>query len=250
MHSVLVLAAGQGTRLMPYTREVPKPLLTISDKPILQWILEGLAHAGFREFFLVVGFRGEQIRDYFGDGSRWDVSIQYIDQPVQEGTGAAVNLVRDHPAFHGGPFICTYGDILCSYGVYGAFRDLLRGGANSALAVNYVPDPWAGAAVYFGEDDIVTEIVEKPPKGTATTTWNNAGVYMLPPEVFAWLARTPLSSRGELELTQAIERGIQAGARFHVVQIPRDSGFWCDVGTPQVLERLRTRSEWVARLKS
>lgn len=226
---------------------MPKSLLKVYDKPILEYILEGLACAGFSQFYFVVGFKKNQVIEYFGDGSRYSINIQYVEQPKLGGTGDAVSLVRDFAEFRDTPsFVVTYGDILCSYSIYHELKILGDQGRQFALVVNYVEDPWAGAAVYF-KNKIVTKIVEKPKKGTSTTQWNNAGLYILTADVFNWLEATPISFRGELELTHAIQRGILQGARFQVVKVPK-TGFWCDVGTPEVYTALNQQDNWKARL--
>ncbi|MHA1732667.1 MAG: nucleotidyltransferase family protein [Promethearchaeota archaeon] len=252
-----MLAAGRGTRLLPLTRETPKPLLPVQGKPILQWIVEGLVGAGFRDLHVVVGFGREKVVESFGDGSGFGAEIRYVRQDVQGGTGDAVNLVRDDERFLATPFVVTYGDILCNYGVYRELGRLLEGGSEFALVVNRVEDPWAGAAVYFsaepgaepgGGNSFVEKIVEKPPKGTSTSKWNNSGVYLLSRPVFDWISRTPVSARGELELTQAIGLGIAGGARFRVVRVPPGDGFWCDVGTPPVYRWLNENGGWLEKL--
>lgn len=227
--------------------KTPKALLKVHQKPILEFILEGLIHAGFIEFYFVVGFMKDQIVKYFGDGSKYSINIQYVEQSKLGGTGDAVNSVQDIAEFHDSPsFVVTYGDILCSYSTYHELKRRSNQGENLALVVNHVEDPWAGAAVYF-QDEIVTKIVEKPKNGTSTTQWNNAGLYILTHDVFNWLEATPISLRGELELTQAIHRGIQRGAKFNVIKIPK-TGFWCDVGTLKVYSALNQQKDWKARL--
>src|ERR1041384_1298169 len=106
----VILAAGKGTRMKELTAELPKPMLKVQGRPILEHILLGLKSAGVREVFIVTGWRADVIESYFGDGSRWNMKIQYGRQMVQDGTGKAPELARE---FVGpSPFILTYGDIL------------------------------------------------------------------------------------------------------------------------------------------
>lgn len=240
----LILAAGKGTRLLPLTRDVPKPLLRLHGKPLLQYIVEGLARAGCTDLVVVVGYLQAQVREYFGDGRQFGAHVRYLEQEEQGGTGDAVLLARDVEGFRRGPFVVTYGDILCSYWAYESLAALAREGVSHALVANHVPDPHAGAAVYATAGGVVERIVEKPPRGTSTTQWNNAGIYLLGPDAFEWLARTPVSSRGELELTQALQRGIETGNPFRVVHLDA-TRFWCDVGTPEEYHALQTRRDWL-----
>src|SRR5512143_1702754 len=106
----VMLAAGKGTRMRELTSELPKPMLRVQGKPILEHILEGVIAAGIREVFIVTGFRADTIEDYFGDGSKWKARIAYGRQEVQDGTGKAAEPAK---TFIGdSPFLLTYGDIL------------------------------------------------------------------------------------------------------------------------------------------
>src|SRR4029077_4722404 len=106
----VILAAGKGTRMKDLTNEVPKPMLKVQGKPILEHIVEGIVAAGIGEIFIVTGFRAEAVESYFGDGSKWRARIVYGRQVVQDGTGKAPELAK---GFVGeSPFLLTYGDIL------------------------------------------------------------------------------------------------------------------------------------------
>src|SRR5580698_8755074 len=106
----VILAAGKGTRMGELTNELPKPMLPVQGKPILEHILDGLMQAGIAEFFIVTGFRAEVIEDYFGSGEKWKVAIRYGRQVTQDGTGKAPEVAK---GFVGNDdFVLTYGDIL------------------------------------------------------------------------------------------------------------------------------------------
>ncbi|MGB8167170.1 MAG: nucleotidyltransferase family protein, partial [Chthoniobacteraceae bacterium] len=106
----VLLAAGKGTRMRELTNELPKPMIEVQGKPILLHIVEGLRAAGVTHFLIVVGYRADAVRDFFGDGAKFGVSVSYETQVVQDGTGRVVELAR---TFAGSdPFILSYGDIL------------------------------------------------------------------------------------------------------------------------------------------
>src|SRR5437016_9860164 len=108
----VILAAGRGTRMRELTNNVPKPMIEVRGKPVLQHIVEGLRDAGVRRFLIIVGYHAETVRDFFGDGRRHDVTIQYATQTVQDGTGRVVNLARD---FTGGAAVgLSYAGIFIS----------------------------------------------------------------------------------------------------------------------------------------
>src|SRR5438552_5679760 len=91
----VVLAAGRGTRMRELTNELPKPMIAVRGKPILQHIVEGLRDAGIAHFLIVVGWHAEVVREYFGDGAKFGVSVEYVTQVVQDGTGRVVELAKD-----------------------------------------------------------------------------------------------------------------------------------------------------------
>src|SRR5207248_11181220 len=95
----VLLAAGRGTRMRELTAELPKPMIRVRGKPILLHIVEGLQRAGVREFLVVVGYQAATIREYFGDGSRFGLRIEYVTQAVQDGTGRVVQLARDFAGY-------------------------------------------------------------------------------------------------------------------------------------------------------
>src|SRR5690349_21248377 len=106
----VILAAGKGTRMRDLTNDVPKPMLKVHGKPILEHIITGVLSAGIQDIFIVTGFRAEAIEQYFGTGAEWGANVNYGRQIIQDGTGKAPELAK---AFIGkSPFLLTYGDIL------------------------------------------------------------------------------------------------------------------------------------------
>jgi dTDP-glucose pyrophosphorylase len=180
---------------------------------------------------LVVGYRGEAIRSYFGDGAAWDVRIDYAEQPVPTGTGVAVLLSQQFAREQ--PFLCSVGDILTAAHHYGLLRADFSGSPCAAvLGINPVDDPSAGGAVYR-DGNQVTRVVEKPPAGTSLSNWNLAGINVFGPEIFDALSTVTPSPRGEIEITSGYSALIDAGHEVRAVEM---HGFWSDVGTPEALE--------------
>ena len=157
----VILAAGKGTRLRQLTANRPKPMVKVGNSTALERIMGGIAQAGSREFVLVVGYRKEVIERYFGDGARFGVKIHYVHQQVQNGTGSAVHLTREVVGEE--PFLLSFGDIIVPPDNYQAMTAAYSSGADAVLALNWVADPYKGAAVYLDENDVVKEIVDKPP---------------------------------------------------------------------------------------
>jgi NDP-sugar pyrophosphorylase family protein len=225
----VILAAGRGTRMGEMTREVPKPMLPVRGKPLLEHIAERLAAAGIERFFIVVGYHHELIEDHFRN-SRF--TMEFRRQEPVNGTGSAALLAQDFVA--GKPFLLSYGDILVEPDEYRRCISVLQENRNcaAAVAVKRVDDPWQGAAVYE-TDGRISRIIEKPPRGTSTTHWNSAGFYTFRPVVFDYLRRIQPSARNEYELTSALDLMLAEERELRIFEV---TGAWRDVGRPEDLE--------------
>jgi UDP-N-acetylglucosamine diphosphorylase / glucose-1-phosphate thymidylyltransferase / UDP-N-acetylgalactosamine diphosphorylase / glucosamine-1-phosphate N-acetyltransferase / galactosamine-1-phosphate N-acetyltransferase len=246
----VILAAGKGTRMKELTNELPKPMLRVHERPILEHILDGLKSAGIREFFIVTGWRAEVIENHFGDGAKWGVKIQYGRQLIQDGTGKAPELAK---TFVGAsPFVLTYGDILVKPETYAQMihrynEDYFSG----VVTVTGSEDVTKGGLFFFDEKFCLKHLVEKPSSEqlerlraegwlkAGDTAWYNAGIYIFRPSLFDFTATLQKSSRGEYELTDAIAALI---AKHYSVAGLRIAGRWVDVRDPEVLARLETEA--------
>lgn len=223
----VILAAGKGTRMLPLTERRPKPLVPVLDRPMLEHIVTGARDAGIGEILLIVAYKGEMVREYFGDGSRFGVSIRYREQEGPAGTGAATLLAEEFAADD--PVFVCWGDIIVGPETYANVARVWREERPRAiLSVNWVDDPWEGAAVYV-RDGLVERIEEKPPRGTAQTHYNNAGIFVFGPEIFGILRDLPHSPRGEIEMPDAVQRLMASGAGIRAVEV---DGYWSDVARP------------------
>jgi NDP-sugar pyrophosphorylase family protein len=206
----------------------PKPLLPLCGRPIIEHILLGLRGAGVHQAILVTGYRGEQIEAALGDGAALGMQLSYRRQEQAQGTARALLLARED--LGADPFALSWGDVVIDPPEYrAAFESFSQRPCDALLAVNRSEDPWRGAAVSVDDDGRVTALVEKPPRGTSQTPWNNAGIFVLTPVVFDYADRLRPSPRGEYELPQALAAMIADGrhVRAHPIQ-----GFWSDLGTP------------------
>ncbi len=242
----VILAAGKGTRMRDLTNELPKPMLEVQGKPILEHILEGLIAADIQEIFIVTGFRADVIEQYFGDGKRWGVPIAYGRQAVQDGTGKAPELAKE---FIGADdFLLTYGDILVRPETYQQMLRRFREERFSGLVtVTASQDVTKGGLNFFDGTFCLTRLVEKPSQAQldqlrregllmeAQTVWYNAGIYVFRPAVFDFTAKLQKSTRGEYELTDALNALVAAGHRIAGMAI---EGRWVDVRDPDVLAAL------------
>jgi UDP-N-acetylglucosamine diphosphorylase / glucose-1-phosphate thymidylyltransferase / UDP-N-acetylgalactosamine diphosphorylase / glucosamine-1-phosphate N-acetyltransferase / galactosamine-1-phosphate N-acetyltransferase len=230
----VILAAGRGTRMRELTNDIPKPMMPVRGKPILLHIVEGLQSAEIKNFLIVVGYRAETVRDYFGDGTRIGVKIHYATQTVQDGTGRVVDLARE---FTGkAQFVLGYGDILIDPRNYKAIVDL-RDDVEAIVSVKRGEDVSKGGAVLVNERMELTDIREKAPSGEAASPWYNAGLYAFRPSIFEFTAKLKPSPRGEYELTDAIRALAQSGKKVQALEL---TGEWADVRDPEVLARLNS----------
>jgi dTDP-glucose pyrophosphorylase len=232
MSKAVILAAGRGTRMGELTGSLPKPMLSVAGRPILEILLARLLEAGFSEALIVTGYHADLIENYF---QNYRLPLRFVRQSPVNGTATAALLARDFVA--GDDFLLTFGDILAPARFYREILDDLcrESAVQAVLGVKEVDDPYQGAAVYADEQRRILRIVEKPPRGESTTRWNSAGVYAARPSLFPELERTPLSPRGEYELTSAITQLIDSGCLLRMLPIV---GQWRDIGRPEDLTAL------------
>jgi dTDP-glucose pyrophosphorylase len=212
-HAV-IMAGGDGKRLRPLTEAVPKPLLRVGGKPLLEVLVERLRAAGVRSFHLTVRHKSEMIEEHFGDGSRHDVSIRYVREREPLGTVGALALLDELPRE---PFFLVNGDILtkCDFRGMLAFHE--RGGADLTVGtVRHQIDLQYG--VVEVEGDRLTTLSEKPQIDLRI----NAGIYVVDPSVLGRIPRDRV-----FDATDLIRLLLEQGR--HVAAFPiRD--YWLDVG--------------------
>lgn len=209
--------------MRPLSATTPKPMLPVGDRPLVAHVADAAVTAGTDELLLVVGYRSEDVREYFGDRYR-GVPIRYAVQDEQRGTAHAVAAARDHIE---GPFVVLNGDNLYDQ----ATLDALFAGRPSVASYR-VDDP-TNYGVLSVDGDRVTTVVEKPDEPPSDLA--NAGAYALPAEASNWLDVSE-SDRGEYEITDVLARVV---AEFDVRAVEADR--WLDVGRPwELLEA----NEW------
>ena len=228
----VVLAAGRGKRMRELTADFPKPMIEVRGKPVLQHIVEGLRDAGVRRFEIIVGYHAEAVRNFFGDGQRHNVDIEYVTQTVQDGTGRVVNLASNFVG--GSPFILSYGDILISSENYKRVVDL-PDDREGIITVTRGEDVGKGGAVFVNKQMELVDLREKPKPGEPTSPWYNAGLYAFRPGIFDFIAKLKPSPRGEYELTDAIRDLAHSGKKVQALEL---TGEWADVRDPEILAKL------------
>jgi dTDP-glucose pyrophosphorylase/CBS domain-containing protein len=213
-NSVVLMAGGLGERLGNLTKDTPKPLLKVGDKPILEIILESFLAQGFYRFFISVNYKSDMIESYFGDGSRWGAEISYVRESKRLGTGGSLSLLPEVPQK---PFFVMNGDLLTKVN----FKGMLEfHEAQAQLATMAVRE--YDVQIPFGVTELdghkITGLVEKPVK----RFFVNAGVYVLSPQCL------PLIPKDEFfDMPNLFQKLISSG--FSTSSFPVHE-YWLDIG--------------------
>ena len=178
-NTILIMAGGKGTRLLPKTEKTPKPMLRLGGKPILEHIIERAKSEGFSRFILAIHHLGEVIEEYFGDGESLGVKISYVKEKTPLGTAGALRLIEPKPSE---PIVVTNGDVLTDIR-YGDLLDFhVQNNANATMAVQ-VHETKIPYGVVQTKGVSITGFEEKPTQAFLI----NAGVYVLEPDCFVFL---------------------------------------------------------------
>jgi UDP-N-acetylglucosamine diphosphorylase / glucose-1-phosphate thymidylyltransferase / UDP-N-acetylgalactosamine diphosphorylase / glucosamine-1-phosphate N-acetyltransferase / galactosamine-1-phosphate N-acetyltransferase len=212
MKQAVILAAGEGQRLRPFTVNRPKAMISIADKPILQFIIEALARNGIRDVVIVVGYRKEQVFDFFGSGEKYGVRIAYATQEKQLGTAHALNKVKDLVQDE---FLVLPGDNLIDAATIADFVEV----EPEAVLVKRVEDPRRYGVVDAADNEVL-RITEKP--ADAGSNLVNTGIYTFNKDIFKYTADV-------LDIPDAINHMVTAG---HAVKVVETKGTWLDVIYP------------------
>jgi dTDP-glucose pyrophosphorylase len=225
---VVLMAGGRGERLRPLTENLPKPLLKVGGKPVMERTIETLARQGFREFHISVNYLGHMIEDYFGDGSRWGVRIQYLREQQPLGTAGALSALP-RPAR---PFVVMNGDLLTGTSVR-AMVEMCEAGAQAVMgAREYAHSvPYGCLTVENGR---IRAIEEKP----TIYHFISAGIYVFAPEALDFVPKDTRQDMPEL-FRHLIDAGREA--RYHLI-----TEEWIDIGSKEDLawaRRLHTTGQ-------
>jgi bifunctional UDP-N-acetylglucosamine pyrophosphorylase/glucosamine-1-phosphate N-acetyltransferase len=223
-----ILAAGEGVRLRPITATRPKHLIKVGGKPILEHCLNAIKAAGMDETVIVVHYMADMIRRYFGDGKEFGLKIEYAEQKAVLGTGNALSVIEP---FMKDDFLLVNGDLLFAPQAVKSVVELHQK-EKPAVTMAMVPveKPEDYGIVELENDQHVKRIVEKPTAGQAPTNLANAGIYVFSTEIFERLKGIAASTRGELEIPDALSLVINDKGLVSAARISRED--WIDIGRP------------------
>jgi NDP-sugar pyrophosphorylase family protein len=221
----MILAAGLGTRLRPLTDGVPKALVRVAGRPVMEHTLELLAAHGFRELYVNVHHHAESIMGHFGDGSRWGVEITYSHEAELLGTAGGVKKLEG--SLGKGTFLVVSGDALTDLDLASLWDFHRRKGGLATLVLTPVEDPSLYGVVITDEDGRITGFQEKPPRERALSDLANSGIYVFEPEALKMIPADSFYDFG----SQLFPRFLEEGRDFYGY---RHSDYWNDVGSLEV----------------
>lgn len=220
INQAVILAAGKGVRWRPLTYEIPKALIPIQGKPILEQTINSLRDYGLENIFLVVGTLAKKIKEYFGDGRHLGVNLTYIEDKKEKGTGPALKITQ--PLLKKETFLLWYVDELAEIDLndFVDFHKKHKGLATVALSS--VADPLGLGTVKL-QGPRITEFLEKPKKKVIKSYIVNAGIFLFEPEIFNYIKPKTISLEKEA-FPELVAEGKLYGYLF--------SGKWFDIGRP------------------
>jgi mannose-1-phosphate guanylyltransferase len=219
----IVLVGGEGTRLRPLTDDVPKPALTLVDRPFLAYMIEWLAAHGVTEAVLACGFLPDVLREALGEESHSGVRLTYVTEPDRRGTAGAIRFAADALGERlGDRFLALNGDVLADLDLTALLRADEERGARATIALHPVEDSAAYGLVGVDGDGDVTEFVEKT--GEPVPGEVNAGAYVLERSVLDLIPPDREVSIEREVFPRLIGDGLGA---------LRLDGYWMDIGTPE-----------------
>lgn len=217
----LILVGGEATRLRPLTSTVPKPVVTLVDRPFMAYMLEWLAGHGIDRIVFSLGYLPDAVRAGLGDGSNYGLELTYVEEEEPLGTGGAVRHAEE---LLDERFVMLNGDVLTDLDLSAQIAQHKRTGARATLALVPVEDPSAYGLVRLREDSTVAGFLEKPKPEEIDTDLISAGAYVLEREALGLLAESGPSSIERDLFPHLVDDGLHGY---------RDERYWLDIGTPE-----------------
>lgn len=236
----MILAAGQGTRVRPLTKDLPKPMVPILGKPLMSYLIEHLARHGITEIMVNVAYHHQKIESYFGDGSRWGVQLGYsyegvLDHgdilPHPRGSAGGMRHIQDLSGFFDETTLVLCGDALIDLDIGAALQEHKSTGAIASVVTLNVPrsEVQNYGIVVASEDGQIQSFQEKPSPEQAKSTLASTGIYIFEPEVLNFVPSGQVYDIGSQLFPQLVERKLPFYAQkrfFNWVDIGRVSDYW------------------------
>jgi NDP-sugar pyrophosphorylase family protein len=224
----MILAAGVGSRLDPLTRNVPKPLVPILNRPVMEYLVELLKKHGFTDIMVNLHYLGDEIENYFGDGKKWGVNIHWSREERLWGDAGSVKRVEEF--FKDDTFIVIGGDDLTDMDLTKLVKTHKDKGALSTIALSLVDDPSEYGIVLMNEDSRITRFLEKPKGEVIFSNTANTGVYVFEPQIFDMIPRGTFYLFGKQVFPMLLEQ--KQPLYGHLT-----AAYWKDVGNLKVYQQ-------------
>ncbi|MBU3738159.1 MAG: NDP-sugar synthase [Rhodoferax sp.] len=236
----LILAAGQGTRVRPLTRDLPKPMIPILGKPVMEYLIEHLALQGVTEIMVNVAWHHQKIEEYFGDGHRWGVQLGYSYEGVREhgdirprplGSAGGMRRIQDFGGFFDQTTLVLCGDALIDLDITAAVAEHRAQGALASVVTLDVPlaEVSSYGIVVAAADGRVQSFQEKPRPDQARSTLASTGIYLFEPEVLQHVPPGQVFDIGSQLFPALVAQGLPFFAQsrpFEWIDIGRVSDYW------------------------
>lgn len=217
----MILAGGIGSRLDPLTRNIPKPLVPIINRPVMEYLVELLKKHNFTEIMVNIHYLGEQLESYFGDGSKWGVKIHWSREDRLWGDAGSLKRVEDF--FRDDTFIVIGGDDLTDMDLTRLVKTHRDKSALATIALSIVDDPSEYGIVLMNEDSRITRFLEKPKGEVIFSNTANTGVYVFQPEIFELIPRGVFYLFGKQVFPLLLEQRLPLYGHL-------TAAYWKDVG--------------------
>src|ERR687889_1928466 len=218
----VIMAGGQGTRLRPLTSNQPKPMIPIVGVPCMEHIVDLLKEHGFNDIVVTLQYMPEEIRDYFGDGSDWGVSMSYSVEDVPAGTAGSVKLAETH--LEGDRVLVISGDALTDCDLSRVFSFHEEKAAEATIVLKSVENPLDFGIVITEEDGRISRFLEKPAWGQVFSDTVNTGIYLLEPSIM-----DEIPEEGEYDFSKELFPKLLEAGRPMYGYVTED--YWEDIGT-------------------
>lgn len=236
----MILAAGQGTRVRPLTKDVPKPMIPILGKPVMEYLIEHLARHGITDIMVNVAYHHRKIEEYFGDGKRWGVNIGYAYEgvydhgdilPKPKGSAGGMKSIQDFSGFFDETTLVICGDALIDLDIGAALDEHRQKGAvASVVTLDVASEQVQNYGIVVTEDDgRVVSFQEKPKPEEAKSTLASTGIYIFEPSVLDLVPSGQEYDIGSQLFPQLVERGLPFYAQnrfFNWIDIGRVTDYW------------------------
>ncbi|WP_039657241.1 sugar phosphate nucleotidyltransferase [Clostridium tyrobutyricum] len=217
----LLLAGGRGTRLRPLTDNIPKPMVPIMGKPLLERTILKLKESGIDEIVISTCYKSNYIQNTIGDGHNLGIKVNYISEDIPLGTGGAI---KNSEKFFNDSFIILNSDIVCDIPYDKFIKYHKDKHAQVSIAMTKVKDPSQYGVIEFDKDNYITAFKEKPKPGETNSKWINAGIYIFEPEVLHEIPQNTVVSIEKDTYPILLEKKYKMAAYQY-------SDYWIDIGT-------------------